>query len=200
MEIPAKISPHQDPFTAVSDKPICYAIEKRNYMLAYLYFLVARQPFFIWLNAKQLQLFPDSAYEMQFEPGQSIFQEGSPANRFYLILEGSVVLESKLKAGTMVVIQTVGSGDELGWSWLFRSSNLLLSARVLEATKMIFFYGTHLRLKCEQDHELGYQLMKRIAEVATKCVRAMQKCLKDCTNMDQKETRFQNIELDLNHK
>ena len=169
-------------------------------MLPYLYFLVARQPFFMGLNAQQLQLLTDSAYEMQFEPGQSIFQEGSPANRFYLILEGTVVLESKLKDGSMVVIQTLGSGDELGWSWLFRSSNLLLSARAVEATKTIFFYGTHLRRKCEQDHELGYQLMKRIAEVATLCVRAIQKCLGDCTSMDQKETRLQNDELDMNHK
>ena len=100
----------------------------------------------------------------------------------------------------MIVIQTLGPGDELGWSWLIRSSNLLLSARALEPTRTIFFYGTHLRKQCEQDHELGYQLMKRIAEVATRCVRAMQQCLSDRTNMDQTEARLQNVELDRNQK
>ena len=200
METTANIAPHQDSFPVASDKPICSAIEKRNNTLPFLYFLVARQPFFMGLNAQQLQLLTESAYEMQFEPGQPIFLEGSPANRFYLILEGTVVLESKLKDGGMIAIQTLGAGDELGWSWLFRSSNLLLSARALEPTKTIFFYGTHLRRKCEQDHELGYQLMKRIAEEATQCVRAMQKCLRDCTSMDQKEARFQNVELDRDHK
>ena len=200
METPANIAPHQDPFTEASAKPFCPAIEKRKALSPYLYFLIAQQPFFKGLNASQFQLLTDSAIEMQFEPGQSIFQEGSPANRFYLILEGTVVLESKLKGGGMIVIQTLGPGDELGWSWLFRSSNLLLSARALEPTKTIFFYGTHLREQCERDHELGYQLMTRIAEVATQCVRAMHQCLMDCTNLDQTEARLQNVELDRNQK
>jgi len=200
METPANQAPPRDPLPAAADKPLCSAIEKRNQTLPFLYYLVARQPFFTGLNAPQLQLLTDSAYEMQFEPGQSIFQEGSPANRFYLILEGTVVLESKLKDGSMAAIQTLGPGHELGWSWLFSSSNLLLSARALESTKTIFFYGTHLRRKCEQDHELGYQLMKRIADEAIQCVRALQKCLGVYTNLDQRETRLQSVELDMNHK
>ena len=174
METPATTAPHQDQFTEVLDKPRPSAIEKKKAMLPGLYFLVAQQPFLKGLNTHQLQLLAASAIVMQFEPGQSIFQEGSPANRFYLILEGKVVLESKLKERGIIPIQTLGPGDELGWSWLIPSSNLLLSARALEPTRAIFFYGTHLRKQCEQDHELGYQLMQRIAEVATKCVRAIQ--------------------------
>ena len=200
MEAPANIAPHQDPFTVASDKPFCSAIEKRKTMSPYLYFLIAQQPFFKGLNANQFQMLTDSAFEIQFEPGQTIFQEGSPANRFYLILEGIVALESKLKDGSMIVIQTLGPGDELGWSWLLRSSNLLLSARALEPTNTIFFYGTHLRKQCERDCELGYELMTRTAEVATQCVRAMQQCLRNCTNLDQTEARLQNVELDRNQK
>ena len=51
------------------------------------------------------------------------------------------------------------------------------SARALEPTKTIFFYGTRLREQCEQDHEMGYQIMKRIAEVATQSLRATQRRL-----------------------
>ena len=134
----------------------------------------------------------DSAIKMQFELGQSIFQEGSPADRFHLILEGKVALESKLKEGGMITIQTLGPGEELGWSWLIRSSNLLLSARALEPTRTIFFYGTQLRKQCEQDHELGYQLMQRIAEVATQCVRAMHNQLMECTHTMQSDDHCPN--------
>jgi CRP-like cAMP-binding protein len=168
-------------FPAAAGSPHCSAIEKRKAMSPYLYMLVAQQPFFKGLNAQQLQLLTNSATEMHFQPGQMIFQEGSPANRFYVILEGQVVLESRLKQPGMAAIQTLGPGDELGWSWLFRSANLLLNARALEPTRTIFFYGTQLRKQCEQDHELGYQLMHRIAEVATQCARAMEQCLMDCT-------------------
>ena len=82
METSATIPPHQDQFTEAPDKPRPSAIEKRKAMSPHLHFLVAQQPFFKGLNAQQLQLLTESAIEMQFEPGQSIFQEGSPANRF----------------------------------------------------------------------------------------------------------------------
>jgi len=130
-----------------------------------LYDLIAQQPFFKGLNVHQLQLLTDSAMEMQFEAGQKIFQEGSSANRFYLILEGKVVLESELAEHNVIPIQTLSAGDDLGWSWLFPPYVLHSSARALEPTRTIFFYGTRLREQCEIDHDLGYQLMRRIAEV-----------------------------------
>ena len=120
---------------------------------------------------------------MKFEPEQTIFAEGSPANRFYLILEGKVVLESETEErGVMIPIQTLGPGDDLGWSWLFPPFYVHLSARALEPTNTIFFYGTRLLDKCEKDHELGYQLMTRIAEVATRCLKATQLRLAECTD------------------
>ena len=142
-----------------------------------LYDLIAQQPFFKGLNAHQLQLLTDSAMEMQFEAGQKLFQEGSLANRFYLILEGKVVLESELAEHDMIPIQTLGPGDDLGWSWLFPPHVLHSSARALETTRTIFFYGTRLREQCEQDHDLGYQLMRRVAEVLIQRLQATQQRL-----------------------
>jgi len=88
--------------------------------------------------------------EMKFEAGQKIFESGSPANRFYLILAGEVVLESELaEPGVMLPIQTLGPGDNLGWSWLFPPYLIHLSARAVTPTRTIFFYGTRLREQCE---------------------------------------------------
>lgn len=147
-----------------------------------LYALVAQQPFFNGLNAHQLQLLTDSAMEMRFEAGDSIFQTGSPANRFYLILEGAVVLESEMTERGAISIQTLGPGDDLGWSWLFPPFYLHLSARALEPTRTIVFYGTRLRAQCEADHDLGYEIMKRIAEVAIQRLQATQQRLTERTD------------------
>ena len=142
-----------------------------------LYALIAEQPFFKGLNSQQLQLLAASALEMKFETGAIIFEEGSPANRFYLILEGEVLLESEMEDRNVIPIQTLGPGNDLGWSWLFPPYSLHFSARAVKPTRTIFFYGTRLREQCEQDHELGYQIMKRIAEVATQSLRATQRRL-----------------------
>ena len=142
-----------------------------------LYNLIAQQPFFKGLNAQQLQLLAASALEMKFETGATIFEEGSPANRFFLILTGRVELSSEMEDQNVIPIQTLVPGDDLGWSWLFPPYSMHFTARALEPTTAIFFYGTRLREQCEQDHELGYQLMRRIAEVASQSLRATQRRL-----------------------
>jgi CRP-like cAMP-binding protein len=142
-----------------------------------LYTLIAKQPFFKGLNSQQLQLLAGSALEMKFETGATIFEEGSPANRFYLILTGRVELAAEMEDRNVISVQTLGPGDDLGWSWLFPPYSMHFTARALEPTTTIFFYGTRLREQCEQDHELGYQIMKRIAEVATQSLGATQRRL-----------------------
>jgi len=87
--------------------------------------------------------------------------------------------------GTKLLIQTLGPGDDIGWSWLFPPYSVHVGARALAPTKTIFFYGTRLREQCEQDHELGYQLMKRIAEVATQCLQFTQQSLIACLDINK---------------
>jgi CRP/FNR family transcriptional regulator, cyclic AMP receptor protein len=177
------------PISTAPAKPGSSATGGEMAMSQSLYNLIAQQQFFKGLNAQQLQLLTDSALEMQFKPGQTIFEEGSSANRFYLILEGKVALESELADHGVVPIQTLGPGDDLGWSWLFPPYALHLSARALEPTKTIFFYGARLREQCEQDHELGYQLMQRIAEVMIQRLHATQQCLMKCTDTTNLQNR-----------
>lgn len=183
-------SPRQDRVAAASSKPGTSATTPVNYTPEALYNLIAQQTFFKGLSPHQLQLLTDSAMIMQFKKGQSIFEAGSPANRFYLILEGKVLLESEVKERGRVPIQTLGPGDDLGWSWLFPPYYLHLSARALEPTQAIFFYGTRLREQCEQDHDLGYELMKRVAEVTVRSFQATQQKLAECAEASTSQVSY----------
>ena len=46
------------------------------------------------------------------------------------------------------------------------------TARAVEPTEAIFFYGTILREYCEKDPWLGYELLKRISAVMVKRLQA----------------------------
>jgi len=140
-----------------------------------LYALIAQQPFFEGLIPPHLQLLTESAMEMQFEPGQFLLQEGSPANRFYLILEGEVVLEAESPEHELIPLETLGPGDELGWSWLFPAHYLQTNARALVPSRALFFYGTRLAEQCEQNHDFGYQLLKRVTKTLLDRHLALQK-------------------------
>ena len=118
------------------------------------------------MKPAHLDVLCDCAMQTHFVKDQLVFREGDLANRFYLIEDGAVALESQSADGQRVLIQTVRDGDVLGWSWLFPPYYWHFDARSLAATKAIFFYGTRLRTQCEEDHDFGYELIKRMAAVA----------------------------------
>lgn len=129
---------------------------------------VAAHPFLIAISEPHIRLLADSAMQTKFETGDHIFREGETANRFYLIETGKVVLESPGNAGQLVTIDVIGAGDLLGWSWLFPPFVWHFSARAVEPTNAIFFYGTVLREYCDADPSLGFELFKRMGEVMIK--------------------------------
>lgn len=131
--------------------------------------LLAAQPFLKGLATEQIELLADNAMLAEFKTDELIFTEGSPANRFYILLSGEVILESPCpkchdERGT-VPIETIGAGSVLGWSWLFAPYYSRFNARALSPVKAIFFYGTRLREQCENDPRLGYELTKRVSAV-----------------------------------
>ncbi len=128
---------------------------------------VAEHPFLRGLSSYHLEILASCAMNSHFDAGELIFSEGDPANRFYLLIKGKVVLESDGE-GEPTVIQTIGPGDVLGWSWLFPPFYWHFDARAEQPIDAVFFYGTRLRELCEADHDLGYELMKRTAKVAIK--------------------------------
>lgn len=122
-------------------------------------------PFLAGLSPQQRRLLADCARPARFTTGQLIFKEGDPANRFYLIQKGNVALECCSREQGQALIQIITTGEVLGWSWLFPPYCWHFSARALEPTEAIFIYATPLRQACESDHELGYELFKRMAQV-----------------------------------
>ena len=132
---------------------------------------VAAHPFLCGMSEHHIQLLADCAMCSHFAAGQVIFREGETANRFYLIEHGKVALESAT-LGEAVTIDEVRDGDLLGWSWLFPPYVWHFTARALEQTTAIFFYGTVLREYCEKDHSLGFELFKRMSVVMLRRLQA----------------------------
>jgi CRP/FNR family transcriptional regulator, cyclic AMP receptor protein len=133
---------------------------------------VALHPFLAGMNRKDLALLTDCAMVVHFAAGQLIFREGELANRFYLIESGRVVLETDAPASRPVMIDSIGAGELLGWSWIFPPHVWHFTARAVKPTVAIFFYGTILREYCERNHSLGYELFKRMSAVMIKRLQA----------------------------
>lgn len=96
-------------------------------------------------------------------PWKDPFREGEEADRFYLIREGSVVLEVfNLELGSLP-LQTLEAGQVVGWSWLVPPYRWRFDARCVTDVRAFALDGLCLRAKCEADPHLGYELLKRFA-------------------------------------
>jgi len=125
--------------------------------------LIADSPVFAGLAPEQLQLIAGCGRNEHFEAGTPLFREGGTADRFFLIRAGAVALEIVPPAGGTLVIETLHDGDVVGWSWLFPPHRWHFDGRATVPTSLIAFDGACLRGKCDADHELGYELMRRFA-------------------------------------
>lgn len=150
--------------------------------------ILAEHPFFQGMSAEHLKILANAAMIAKFDAGQVIFREGDPANRFYLIQHGKVVLEAPQRESTAVPFQIIGDGDVLGWSWLFSPFYSHFDARALEPTQSIFLYGTRLRKEAEQHHDLGYALMKRTVAVVMQRLQATRRRLVEISALKSVQT------------
>jgi len=134
--------------------------------------LIAASPTFAGLEDRHLELIAGCGANERAAPGSYLCREGEPAERFYLIRDGAVALEVTSPGRGAIVIETLHAGDVSGLSWLFEPYRWQFDARVLEPAALVSFDGLCLRGKCDADHELGYQLMRRFAAVATRRLQA----------------------------
>ena len=127
--------------------------------------ILTQHPFFRDLREDHLSLITGCASNVRFDAGSFIFREGEEAQKFYLVRQGRVGIEIVGPDRGPITIQTLSDGDILGWSWLIPPYEWHFDARAIELTRALALDAKCLRTKCESDHHLGYELLKRFSSV-----------------------------------
>jgi CRP-like cAMP-binding protein len=134
--------------------------------------IIAEHPFFSGLESYYTNFLVGCASNVRFQAGAYVFKEGEEANEFYLIREGKVALEMFAPQRQPIIVETLSEGEILGWSWLVPPYQRKFHAHAVEDTRAIALDGKCLRTKCEQNHDLGYELLKRFAQIMTQRLEA----------------------------
>lgn len=127
--------------------------------------IIADHPFFADLDPAFINLLVGCASNVRFKKGDFIFREGDPANSFYLIREGKVAVEIFAPQHQPIMVATLEQGEILGWSWLLPPYQWKHQARAMDNVRAITLDGKCLRGKCEENHDLGYEILKRFARI-----------------------------------
>ncbi len=127
--------------------------------------ILGEHPFFAGLAPEHRQFIAGCARNHRFDAGEYLLKEGSPADEFFLIRHGRVALQISAPGREPVTVTTLNAGDIVGASWLAPPYRWTFDARALELTRAIGMDAACLRGKCEQDHHLGYDMMKRFVPI-----------------------------------
>lgn len=138
---------------------------------------IAGHPFFAGIKPDHLKIIAGGANEAVFKSGEVIFMENEPANRLFLIESGKVNVEAHQPGDATVLVQTIGAGDALGWSWLYPPFVWHFQAKAVETTNAIVVDGAHLLVAAEKNHSFGFELMRRVAQVLIRRLQGTRKQL-----------------------
>jgi CRP/FNR family transcriptional regulator, cyclic AMP receptor protein len=108
-----------------------------------------------------------------------LFDEGGTADRFWLIEAGQVALDLHVPGHGPVIIETLGRGDVIGWSWLFPPFQWQLGAVTMQPTQAFEVDGREVRRMCDADPALGHELTRRLIRVVVHRLQATRVRLAD---------------------
>ncbi|MZF86010.1 cyclic nucleotide-binding domain-containing protein [Streptomyces sp. SID5643] len=105
------------------------------------------------------------AREVSFAIDERIFNEGAKADRFWIIHTGTVALDVHVPGRRAAVIETLGAGELLGWSWLVAPHHWHLGAQATSPVRAYEFDAAAVGELCGKDPELKQELLAYVAAV-----------------------------------
>lgn len=100
---------------------------------------------------------------VDFAAGTTIFNEGAANEFLYVVIAGRVGLDISVPGRGRVRVLSVGPGEMLAWSALLGGGTMTVSAIALQETQALALPGARLLGICGENHEAGFQVMRRMA-------------------------------------
>ena len=95
-----------------------------------------------------------------YSAGACIFRQASSSESLWVVVDGRVALKVQYKGAPERTVLTLQSDELLGWSALIGQSRVA-SAHAVVDTRLLEFSGHALRQLCEDDHDIGYLIMRQ---------------------------------------
>jgi CRP-like cAMP-binding protein len=140
--------------------------------------VLMKHPFVEEFRPEHIEKLRALARPVSFEADRVLFKEGDDTHDFYLIAMGRVALEMQ-ETDHVLRVQTLGAGDELGWSSVLMGRGKYFQARALEHTEALAFDGGALLDACRADPAFGFAFMYRMLGVVSERLQATRLQLHD---------------------
>lgn len=126
--------------------------------------------FFKGFTDEELSKLAEIATEESFKAGAQVYKKGDPASKFYLLIEGKIVMQMDSYMGPhrppmQVTVDLVTRGEAMGWSSVVEPYLYTLGARCMDDSRALAFDAEKLRDLLNKNHTLGYKFALAVAKV-----------------------------------
>ena len=105
---------------------------------------------------------------LKFEKDEILFREGEPADRFYMLRSGNVLLEQRISDKVTACVGSVKPGFSFGWSAMVDNGVYTTEAVCIEPSEIYSFKRDKINSLFEQDPKMGYLMYQRLLEIIKK--------------------------------
>jgi CRP-like cAMP-binding protein len=127
--------------------------------------IIDEHPFFQGIDPALREALVCCASNERFVAGEYLCREGVEAHKFYLIREGQVAVEVEPPVKKPIILETLGAGEVLGWSWLVPPHRTAFSVRAQTSVRVLAFDGACLLRRMQAEPALGYAVLSRFVPV-----------------------------------
>lgn len=100
-----------------------------------------------------------------YASGAVIFEEGAPAQDFYMLKEGKILLEVEIAQDIIISLGSIKKGYSFGWSSLLPEGLHTTFAVAAEPSMVLSISGEAFLEILEREPRWGYLVMKRVFQV-----------------------------------
>ncbi|MCU7729513.1 cyclic nucleotide-binding domain-containing protein [Actinoplanes sp. KI2] len=127
--------------------------------------LLVMHPFVADLPAGWLHRIALHARPVHHVSGFRLFREDTPADRLWLVHSGDVAIDMCVPGRGDIVVEHLGAGSVVGWSWLLPPHRYRFGAKVADDIRAVEVDAAHVRSLIAEDAELGRELESRLLAV-----------------------------------
>jgi CRP/FNR family cyclic AMP-dependent transcriptional regulator len=99
---------------------------------------------------------------LRYEEGEIIFHSGEPADMFFSLKRGKILLEQRISGKVTISMGTVKPGYSFGWSSMLGAATFTVDTICGEPCEVLRIRSRTLFRMMEEDHSMGYRLMHRL--------------------------------------
>jgi CRP/FNR family cyclic AMP-dependent transcriptional regulator len=123
------------------------------------------QEVFQFLRPEQVTAISDVAEVVELEAGEVVYEKGTPADHFYVVLDGQVSLRLPARSGVGLHVEELTKGAMFGSCVCFRLVEYSVDAQCSTHSRLLKIESAALKELMDRDLVLGYTIQTQISRI-----------------------------------